>query len=75
MDYPQENWTNISTDGSAEGVVKNGGAEVYVRYPDISTTSSMYPTGIISTNFRAEACAVLQAAKTQNETGNITENS
>ena len=72
--YPQEIWTHIFTDGSAEGAVKNGGAGVYVRYPDGSTTSSTYPTGKISTNFRAEACAILQATKTLNQSGRITEN-
>ena len=70
-DYPQENWTHIYTDGSAEKAVENGAG----RHPDGSTDSYTVPTGKHSTNFKAESCAILHAAETLNQSDEITENS
>ena len=73
-DYPQEDWTHIYTDGSAEEAVTNGGAGIYLRYPDGSTASYSVPTGKHSTNFKAESCAILHAAETVNKSNKTTEN-
>ncbi|XP_076438566.1 uncharacterized protein LOC143277573 [Babylonia areolata] len=62
--YPPDTWARAYTDGSAEEAVKNGGSGVYVRFPDVKTISKSVATGNLSTNFRAEACALLLAAQT-----------
>ena len=48
--------------------MKNGGGGVYIRFPDGSRLTRSIPTGRISTNFRAEACALLEAVRLLNTT-------
>ncbi|XP_076470024.1 ribonuclease H-like [Babylonia areolata] len=57
-------WTRAYTDGSAEEAVKNAGSGVYIRFLDGKTTRKSVAIGTLSTNFRAEACALLLAAQT-----------
>ncbi|XP_041375615.1 uncharacterized protein LOC121388376 [Gigantopelta aegis] len=45
---------------------KNGGGGVFIRYVDGSFTSKSIATGYLSINFRAEACALPEAAKVLN---------
>ena len=70
--YPQEKWTQAFTDGSAESAVKNGGAGVYIKYPDGTSETKSKATGTYSTNFRAETCAMLHAAKTLQQKESVT---
>ena len=72
--YPQETWTHVFTDGSAESAVKNGGAGVFIRYPDGTVETKSEATGKNSTNFRAEACAMFYATKALNDKENLTQN-
>ena len=60
--YPQENWTQVYTDGSAEQAVKKGGAGIYIRYPGGREEKISLATGIHSTNFKAEAVAIQTGA-------------
>ncbi|XP_076455528.1 uncharacterized protein LOC143290127 [Babylonia areolata] len=62
--YPPDTWARAYTDGSAEEAVKNGGSGVYIRFPDGKTISTSVAIGTLSTNFRAEACALLLTAQT-----------
>ena len=64
--YPAEEWAQIYTDGSAEEAIRNGGGGVYMKFPDGTRASHIVTTGKYSTNFRAEACALLKAAKELN---------
>nr|KAG5710959.1 hypothetical protein BaRGS_013693 [Batillaria attramentaria] len=59
--YHPAEWTHAFSDGSSEGAVKNGGAGVFIKYTDGNSTSKALPTGKISSNFRAEAAALLCA--------------
>ncbi|XP_041357471.1 ribonuclease H1-like [Gigantopelta aegis] len=65
-DYHRDSWTQVYKDGSAENAVKNGGGGVFIRYVDESFISKSIATGYLSTNVRAEACALLEAAKVLN---------
>ena len=69
--YPIDSWTRAYTDGSAEDAIKNGGGGVYIRYQNGKTDSLSIATGKNSTNFRAEACALLHAAKTLNSSSDL----
>jgi len=73
--YPNDNWTRVYTDGSAEDAVRNGGGGIFIRYPDSSQSKTSIATGVMSTNFRAEATALLTATKLlcekENPPGNI----
>ena len=60
--YPKETWTYIFTDGSAEDATCNGGAGVYVKYPDGTDDRLSFATGLYSTNYKAEAEALRAAA-------------
>ncbi|XP_076439160.1 uncharacterized protein LOC143278033 [Babylonia areolata] len=62
--HPPDTWARAYTDGSAEEAVKNGGSGVYVTFPDGKTISKSVAIGTLSTNFRAEACALLLSAQT-----------
>ena len=53
--YPKESWTPVYTDGSAEKVVQNGWAEVYIKYPATTEDRISPATGKHSTNNTAEA--------------------
>ena len=44
--------------------MKDGGADVYIRYPDGSTTSKATHTGIHCSNYRAEVQALKLAKET-----------
>ena len=56
--YPKETWTYIFTDGSAEDTTCNGGAGVYVKYPDGTDDRLSFATGLYSTNYKAETEAL-----------------
>ena len=43
-----ETWTYIFTDGSAEDATCNGGAGVYVKYPDGTDDRLSFATGLYS---------------------------
>ena len=59
--YNPREWTRVFTDRSSEGAVKNGGAGIFIRHTDGRLTPKAYPTGKISSNYRAESTALLQA--------------
>ena len=56
--YPLTSWTQVYTDGSADSAIKNGGAGVYIKYPDGRTENLATPGGKRCTNFKAEALAI-----------------
>ena len=60
--YPKETWTYIFTEGSAEDATCNGGARVYVKYPDGTDDRLSFATGLYSTNYKAETEALRAAA-------------
>ena len=60
--YPKETWTRVYTDGSAEQATRNGGAGIYIQYPDGSEDSLTFATGILSTNYKSEAVAIEKGA-------------
>ncbi|GFS26551.1 hypothetical protein ElyMa_001722300 [Elysia marginata] len=51
------------TDGSASEAVRDGGGGVYIEWPDNSSSKMSVPTGKYSTNYKAEAEALQEAAK------------
>ena len=61
--YPLDTWTRVFTDGSAEDAVKNGGAGIYVQFSKDEEEKVHLPTGFFSTNYKAEAMALEEAAK------------
>lgn len=63
--YPQDLWTLIHTDGSAEQPVKNGGVGIYVKYQEEERNDSL-AIGLYSTNFKAEAVIQTGAAHIKN---------
>jgi ribonuclease HI len=65
--YPATTWTRAYTDGSAEDAVRNGGGGIFIKFPDGNSISRSVATGQHSTNFRAEASALLTAAQTLNQ--------
>ena len=69
--YPLNTWTQVFTDGSAENAVKNGGGGIFIKYPSGNKSNISIATGNNSTNFRAEACAILNAAKHLNSIDEI----
>lgn len=62
--YNPSVWTHVFTDGSSEGAVQNGGAGVLFRHTDGTHISRAFPTGRISSNYRAESAALLHAVQT-----------
>ena len=60
--YPNNLWTHVYTDGSAEDAVRNGGAGVYIQYPEGREDRLSLATGRYSTNYKAEAEALKTAA-------------
>ena len=60
--YPKETWTYIFTDGSTEDAICNGGAGVYVKYPDGTDDRLSFATGLYSTNYKAETEPLRAAA-------------
>ena len=61
--YNPRHWTYVFKDGSADGAVRNGGGGIYIKYPNGSQSSRAFPTGKISSNYRAESTALLEAIK------------
>ncbi|RUS90555.1 hypothetical protein EGW08_001732 [Elysia chlorotica] len=59
---PVEAWTRIYTDGSATNAIQNGGAGIYIQYPNAEKDTISIPTGIHCSNYEAEACAIIEAA-------------
>ena len=62
-DYPGESWIRAYTDGSAEEAVRNGGAGVYIEYPNLSTKEISLPTGTHCNNYESEIRAIMAAAE------------
>ncbi|XP_070184084.1 uncharacterized protein, partial [Littorina saxatilis] len=61
--YPQRQWTHVYTDGSADQVVRSGGAGIYIKYPGGREEEHIsLATGLYSTNFKAEAVALQTGA-------------
>ena len=60
--YPREEWIRTYTDGSAEDATRNGGAGVFIQYPQGSEDSLAFPTGSNSTNYKSEAIALEKGA-------------
>jgi ribonuclease HI len=56
--YPQHNWTDVDTDGSADQAIRSGGAGIYVKYPGGREEHISLATSLYSTNFKAEAVAL-----------------
>lgn len=61
--YPQPEWIHIYTDGSLEGAEKNGGAGSVIMLQDGTTVQKSCASGKLSTNFRAEQQAIIDATK------------
>ena len=59
--YPEESWIHVYTDGSATRAVFDGGAGVFVKYPEEHTITTGIPTGKHCTNYAAEVQALMQA--------------
>ena len=66
--YPPESWIRIYTDGSAENAVKNGGGGIFIQYPEGTEEKISTPTGLLSTNYKAETVALEKAAKHMSQT-------
>lgn len=62
-EYPSEKWNYVYTDGSAEDATRNGGSGIFIRYTDGQYTKMSIPTGQLSTNYRSEVQALLEASK------------
>ena len=65
--YPSTTWARGYTDGSAEETAKNHGGGVFIKVPDSRSIRESVATGQQSTNYRAEAYALLAAAQTLNQ--------
>ena len=61
--YPQEAWVHAYTDGSATKAVRDGGAGVFIRYPNGETITRSTPTGTYCSNYKAEVQALTLAAE------------
>ena len=71
--YNCSEWTHVFTDGSSEEAIRNGGAGVHIIFRNGGEISQAAPTGRVSTNFRAEATAILQAADILSEQPNLSD--
>ena len=56
-------WVHVYTDGSADDAVRNGGAGIFIRYPNDQEDRHQLPTGAHSTNYKAEVEAIKKAAE------------
>ena len=72
--YPSTTWARAYTDGSAEEAAKNGGDGVFIKLPDGRSIRKSVATGQQSTNYRAEAYALLTAAQTLNQEERLSNN-
>ena len=59
--YPSQRWIRVYTDGSAKDVTKDGGGGIYIELPSGEKIEQATPTGSYSSNYRAEADAILEA--------------
>ena len=62
VNYPQESWIHVYTDGSADEATQNGGAGLYIQFPGGNEKRHYIPTGVYSSSFRAEAEAIRKGA-------------
>src|SRR5579871_269773 len=62
-EYPKELWVRVYTDGSAQNAVKNGGAGVYIEYPNNTKDTVRASTAKFSNNYDAEIQAIKEAIK------------
>ena len=60
--YPESSWIQVYTDGSATEAVRNGGAGVFIQYPNGQQQTADIPTGKQCSNYTAEVEALTQAA-------------
>ncbi|XP_041349305.1 uncharacterized protein LOC121368632 [Gigantopelta aegis] len=60
-EYNTTQWTHVYTDGSAEQAIKNGGSGIYIQLPTGENISKSLPTEKLSTKYRAEQIALLEA--------------
>ena len=61
--YPQEAWIQAYTDGSATKAVADGGAGVFIQFPDGTINTESVPTGTHCSNYKAEVQALLTAVQ------------
>ena len=61
--YPPDHWIRAFPDGSASEAIRDGGGGVYREWPDYTSSSINIPTGKYSTNYKAEAEALQEAAR------------
>lgn len=57
-EYPPDLWIRVYTDGSAQNAVQNGGAGVYIEYPNNTRDMARVPTGKYCHNYDAEIQAI-----------------
>jgi ribonuclease HI len=62
--YPRESWLQVYTDGSATQAVRNGGAVVFVLYPDLENQATCLPMGTFCSNYNAETKTLTIATET-----------
>ncbi|BFZ18114.1 hypothetical protein BsWGS_21153 [Bradybaena similaris] len=55
--YPKETWIHAFTDGSAIDAVRNGGAGVFITFPDDHQETRHLPTGRFCSNYMTETQA------------------
>ena len=60
--FPNGEWIRVYTDSSATEAVRNGGGGVYIEWPDGTSESHAIPTGLFSSNYRAEIAALEEEA-------------
>lgn len=64
-EFPEDRWTRVYTDGSAEEAARNGGAG-FTYQTSGRTIEGSEPVGAFSTNYRAEVKALEKAAASIN---------
>jgi len=62
MQYPNQKWTHVYTDGSATQATRDGGGGILIKYKDQEEAIAI-ATGRYSSNYRAEAAAIEEAAR------------
>ena len=68
--YPEELWIHADTDGSAGDTVTNGGAGVYVKFPEGEIQPASIPAGKYRSNYMAEIKALMQAVSVVRDSSN-----
>ena len=61
--YPPDHWIRAFTGGSASEAIRDGGGGIYIEWPDNTSSSISIPTGKYSTNYKAEAESLQEAAR------------